>query len=61
MGKIYFSARCFTQRKLRKAFWKLLMQTVVKQNLIEEVESRLYSQKYVIVEFIGLSASMSEG
>lgn len=37
------------------------MQTVVKQNLIEEVESRLYSQKYVIVEFIGLSASMSEG
>lgn len=37
------------------------MQTVVKQNLIEEVESRLYSQKYVTVEFIGLSASMSEG
>lgn len=37
------------------------MQTVVKKKLNEEVESRLHSQKYVIMEFIGLSASMGEG
>lgn len=36
------------------------MQTVVKKKLNEEVESMLYSQKYMIIEYIALSASTSE-